>query len=770
MATPCPNGCWAAIGWCVLALAVANAGRGATPDTDWPQWRGPRRNDISAESSGWPRGWPPKKLWETQLGYGCTSPVLAGGKLYVMGWQGDRRGMGTDTVYCLDARTGRTLWKQTYPCRYQGRVRTGDLAAYGGPSSTPALDRSTGWLYTLSIDGHVHCWDAAQQGRLVWKKGLYDVYEPRQRPDVGKGTRDHGYPTSPLLLGDLLLIEVNAAEGTVMAFDKRTGEQRWASQYTGLAGHTGGMSPMRVGDMGCLAVLTLRNLVVMRLDKGHEGETVATAPWTTDFACNIATPAVAGSRVLVTSGYNHEESRLFEITPKAARAVWTTRAYAKVSSPVIYRDRVFLVDGKLQCVDLKTGKLRWSGGSYGHGSCLVTAADHKVIVFGSRKVAVVEALPDKDEYRELARLDGVVRATCYPHVTLSNGVLVCKDRNGAMAVFSVRPVPDTTPPEVVSATATGDPTKLRVSFSEPIDPATARGLGNYAIDYGVKIAAVALSQDGTSATLTVSPLREGAAYTLTVKGLRDRADKPNALEADARLKFRFTPTRRVVDGLIALYGFEEGKGTTVADLSGAGKPLNLTIRDPGSVKWLEGGLSVTKPTIIESAGPATKLVEACRKSGEATLEAWLKPANTSQAGPARIVSLSKDPYARNFTLGQERARYDVRFRTTKAGENGMTPSLGGGTVATALTHVVYTRDRSGSARLYVNGAQQSQKNVGGDLSNWDGSQRFGLANELTRDRPWLGELHLVALYARALTADEVAMNHRAGPEGGHQPK
>ncbi|MFC1805647.1 PQQ-binding-like beta-propeller repeat protein, partial [Planctomycetota bacterium] len=600
--------------WLLTALATALAAAGKV-DTDWPQWRGPGRDGISAESSGWPGGWPPKKLWETKVGYGCTSPVIAEGKLYVMGWAGPRGGnpVGTDTVFCLDARTGRELWKQSYPCRYQGRVRTGDTGGYGGPSSTPTLDRDTGWLYTLSVDGHVHCWDATQQGKLVWKKGLYDVYKPRQRPDVGGGTRDHGYPTSPLILGDLLLIEVNAADGTVMAFDKRTGEQRWASQYTDLAGHTGGMSPMRIGDVDCLAVLTLRDLVVMRLDKGHEGETVATAPWTTDFACNIATPAIAGSRVLITSAYNHEESRLFEITPKAARPVWTTRAHAKVGSPVIYRDRAFLVNGKLQCVDLRTGKLLWGSGSYGHGSCLVTAADRKVIVFGSRKVAVVEALPDKDEYRELARLDGVVRSTCYPHVTLSNGVLVCKDRNGAMVGVSVRPVPDTTPPQLVSAFAAGDPTKLRIQFSEPLDPRTAEDGANYAIDYGVTVRAAKLGGDGSIVALTVTALREGGTYTLAVSNVLDRAKRPNRIEAGSKTQFRYTPIRRALDGLVALFTFQEGKGGVVGGVSGTGEAVTLKAADPSAVEWRDGGLRITRPTTIETAAPPKPLIEGCRR-------------------------------------------------------------------------------------------------------------------------------------------------------------
>ncbi len=757
--------------FCAL-FALASLGRAAeagAPDTDWPHWRGPTRDGISAESSGWPTGWPPKKLWDKKVGVGCTSPIIAGGRLYVMGWQGERNiaknPVGTDTVFCLDARTGRLLWKQSYPCPYHCRQRAGDLGQYGGPSSTPTLDRETGWLYTLSTDGHLHCWDTKQQGKLVWKMDLYDEFHPPKRPDVGRGRREYGYPTSPLILGEQLLIEVGARDGTVMAFDKKTGEREWASQYADFAGHTGGMTPMTVEGTDCLAVLTLRNLLVLRLDRGHEGETVATAPWVTDFACNIPTPAVAGSRVLITSGYNHSHASLFDVSMQGIRKLWTTeRAHAVTTSPILYRGRAFLVGGSLQCVDLETGKLLWRGGGFGNGTCLVTAGDRKVIAWGRGSLALAEA--DAKEYRELHRTKRLMRGTCYPQVALSNGVVACKDRNGTLIVFSVRPVPDTTPPEIVSAFAAGDPATLRVQFSEPLDPTTAENEANYSIDYGVTVHAARLGGDGSAVTLTVSTLQEGGTYTLRVSNVLDRAKTPNRIAAGSKAEFRFTPIRRARDGLVALFTFKEGKGAIVGGVSGTGEMLALKAADPSAAEWAPNGLRITKPTIIETAAPPKPLIDGCRKSHEITIEAWLKPADSRQGGPARIVSLSRDPYHRNFTLGQERGGYDVRLRTTTTGENGKRPSLGaGGCVETKLSHVVYTRDKAGKARLYVDGVVKAERTIGGDLSNWDGGYRLALGNELTRDRPWLGTLRLVALYARALSSDEVAAHHRLGPDG-----
>jgi hypothetical protein len=85
-----------------------------------------------------------------------------------------------------------------------------------------------------------------------------------------------------------------------------------------------------------------------------------------------------------------------------------------------------------------------------------------------------------------------------------------------------------------------------------------------------------------------------------------------------------------------------------------------------------------------------------------------------------------------------------------------------GIVSTKLTHVVYTRDQAGKAVLYVNGAVIQSGDVRGDLSDWEDDFRLALGNELTGDRPWLGELYRVALYDRALDAGQIARLAKAG--------
>ena len=217
------------------------------------------------------------------------------------------------------------------------------------------------------------------------------------------------------------------------------------------------------------------------------------------------------------------------------------------------------------------------------------------------------------------------------------------------------------------------------------------------------------------------------------------------------------------DGLVALYDFRLAKGSIVKDRSGVGKPLDLKIQNPKNVRRTKGTLEVRGKTLIRSDKPAAKVFNAVRRSGEITIEAWVRPANAKQDGPARMVTLSGGSSDRNFTLGQEDDKVDVRLRTTKTSGNGI-PSLNspGRSLAPRLTHIVYTRNRGGRARLFLNGKQQAEKRVPGAMANWSGKYRLALANELSIDRLWLGTFHLVAIYSRDLSVEEVAQHFKVG--------
>ena len=112
---------------------------------------------------------------------------------------------------------------------------------------------------------------------------------------------------------------------------------------------------------------------------------------------------------------------------------------------------------------------------------------------------------------------------------------------------------------------------------------------------------------------------------------------------------------------------------------------------------------------------------------------------------------------------QDKGHFDVRLRTTSTDNNGQ-PSTAAADffVTTKLTHVVFTRAQDGMAKIFVDGRPVVSATVAGAFNNWSDDFRLCIANELTGDRPWLGDLHLVAIYSRALTSGDVEQNFNAG--------
>ena len=221
-------------------------------------------------------------------------------------------------------------------------------------------------------------------------------------------------------------------------------------------------------------------------------------------------------------------------------------------------------------------------------------------------------------------------------------------------------------------------------------------------------------------------------------------------------------------GELVRYDFSEGGGTTVGD-TGSGTPMNLTIANPANVAWGPDGLTVTASTKISSGGPATKLIDAIKTSGAFTLEAWVTPAAGIQSGPARIMSNSPDAFSRNFLLGQgaySKLPNDVfSLRSRTSSSIGGTPELftaTGEAVPEQLTHVVATRNASGVRTIYVDGVAVGSDTLGGNLSNWNTSFPFTLANVDAGNRPWLGTFCQVAVYDFALSSVQVGDNYQVG--------
>src|SRR5262245_42223867 len=99
---------------------------------DWPSWRGPSRNDLVSEDSGWNGAWTIKTAWRANVGEGCTSPLLVGDRVYSAGWRG-----GRDYIVCLNLSDGKVDWSQSYAAPQYARHAAGDQGLYSGITSTP---------------------------------------------------------------------------------------------------------------------------------------------------------------------------------------------------------------------------------------------------------------------------------------------------------------------------------------------------------------------------------------------------------------------------------------------------------------------------------------------------------------------------------------------------------------------------------------------------------------------------------------------------------
>ena len=428
-------------GPCILLFAIL-----ATPvwAQDWPRWKGPHYNGTSPERLA-PHGGKialPDPAWRQNVGEGCGSVVVSERAAYATGWRD-----GEETVWSLDADDGTTEWSRSYRCQRYGRHAVGDKGSYSGPTATPTLDLDSKLLFTLGCDGDLRCWDAVKQGAPVWSLNLYDRYKMGRRPNVGGGQRDYGYTTAPLVQKNDLLVAVGGKVGLIVAFDKRTGKQRWVSAQKGFVSNCGGISPIRVKDIPCIAVLSLERLVVIRIDRGHEGQTLAEYPWKTYYANNLVTPTVVGDRILLSSSYNLKKTVLLEIQKNRIIVRWESKHHSGVCSPVVHSGKIYLAYQELRCLDLADGSLVWKGGRFGSdGSCLVTADDY-LIAFGNRKLAVIDsAVRSPDDYRELTRRNDIcAKNSAWPHVIFAGSRIYCKDRQGNITCVNMKVDPNRVP-------------------------------------------------------------------------------------------------------------------------------------------------------------------------------------------------------------------------------------------------------------------------------------------------------------------------------------
>lgn len=151
----------------VAASTYAASAPSAPPEgIDWPQWRGAQRDGVWRESGLVEKFAGPEipRRWSVPIGPGYGGPTVSAGRVYVMDYAKDA---ASERVLCLDWRTGATLWEVSYPCSYQG------FTYEAGPRASVTVH--DGRAYALGAAGHLHCLDAAS-GRILWRRDLRSEY------------------------------------------------------------------------------------------------------------------------------------------------------------------------------------------------------------------------------------------------------------------------------------------------------------------------------------------------------------------------------------------------------------------------------------------------------------------------------------------------------------------------------------------------------------------------------------------------------------------
>ncbi len=394
----------------VLLLALLSAASAVAEISEWPRWRGPDGNGIAPDADVNPKALAgqPKIAWKASLGTGFSSVAVAGSLVYGLG-----NADGTDTVFCLNAGTGRIVWKYSYRCA-QG--------SYPGPRATPTVH--DGVVYTLSREGHLFALDAAT-GKVLWQKQLVN--------DLGIQPPGWDFAGSVVVAGDRLILNAGRSG---LALDRSSGATIWESG----AGPGGYATPV-------LAELAGRPSAVIFGERAAYGVDVADGtvrwsfPWVTGSDVNAADPVVFGDRVFVASAYD-KGCALYDVSGARPAVVWRNNAFnTHFSSFVTLGGYLYGIDGDarvpnggvLRCLDVRTGKTAWSA-PVGFGS-LIATRDHLVVLNSTGTIIVAEA--SSAGYRELARCS-LPRNQYWTPPALAGGKLFVRNLTGDLFAIDVK--------------------------------------------------------------------------------------------------------------------------------------------------------------------------------------------------------------------------------------------------------------------------------------------------------------------------------------------
>ena len=380
---------------------------------DWPQGLGPHRTGI-ADNEQDLKAWSstgPKKLWSHELGMGFAGPVVSGNLVVIF-----HRVDGSERLEALDRQTGKLKWKQDFKAFYSGGYNSDQ-----GPRSTPVIAGEHVFAYGAA--GDLHCVTLAT-GKILWSRALNDDY---QAPDgyFGAGS-------SPIVLGNKLLVNVGAADAGIVAVDIKTGKTLWKA--TDEKASYSSPSTIQINDK--LHALFITRMKALALDP-DTGDLVFETPFGKQGpTVNGATPLAFKNKLFLSASYGIG-AELHEISADGKKL---TRKWngdnimsSQYSTCLLHQGALFGTHGRedigvaaLRCIAVDSGKVMWEESGFGVAHCILVG--HKIIALNNEgELVLVEANPKA--YNELARAT-VSGGTTRSFPAFSQGQLFFRNNQG----------------------------------------------------------------------------------------------------------------------------------------------------------------------------------------------------------------------------------------------------------------------------------------------------------------------------------------------------
>ena len=408
----------------IVALAFAHA---ASAD-DWPGWRGPSRDGKSAENGllpSWPEGGPPLVWKASGIGGGYSSVSVADDRIYTLGDLGDAQ-----YAFGLSRKDGTIQWKT--------KVGPAWVDKYLGPRSTPTV--GGGQVYLLTTEGDLFCLDAAT-GKEIWRRNLPADFGGRMMRY--KSQHDWKFSESPLVDGDRVVVTPGVPDAALVALRRKDGGEIWRTKMPplGESGDDGaGYASIVIGHAGGV------KQYVQLLGRGVIGVDAADGRFLWGYnrianpTANIATPIVHEELVFVSTGYDtgsallrlHKERNGF----RAEEVYFLPAATMQNHHGGLILDRGHVYSGTGHnkgfplAVELKTGKVVWGPErNQGRGSAAITFADGRIYFrYQDGRMVLVEATP-KGYHEHGTFLIPEVERESWPHPVIANGKLYLREQD-----------------------------------------------------------------------------------------------------------------------------------------------------------------------------------------------------------------------------------------------------------------------------------------------------------------------------------------------------